>query len=202
MKVIRADRFCERALHSLLEDGYILKWLKRLKAIGRGLRMVITPIKEGGEEMSGKHKYTQSFIAAIIGLAILILVARTHQELEYYLKKYIVIDKRFFVLYYTALVLFILFGVLIEWRRLLNLFKRRGGVNKPLLLLSLALIISVIPSPYYMTLLGGPGFHSPAGILVLLFSLSWTRNTISLLAGILLIRSLSAGYMEQSSAGI
>ena len=31
--IIRADRFCEGTLLSFIEDGYILKWLKRLKSI-------------------------------------------------------------------------------------------------------------------------------------------------------------------------
>ena len=31
MGAIRVDRFCEGALLSFFEDGYIVKWLKRLK---------------------------------------------------------------------------------------------------------------------------------------------------------------------------
>ena len=33
MGAIRANRFCEGTLLSLFEDGYIIKWLKRLKCI-------------------------------------------------------------------------------------------------------------------------------------------------------------------------
>lgn len=36
MGAIRAERFCDGALLSFFKDGYILKWLKRLKAIDNG----------------------------------------------------------------------------------------------------------------------------------------------------------------------
>jgi hypothetical protein len=33
MAAIRAERFCDGALFGFFSDGYILKWLKRLKEI-------------------------------------------------------------------------------------------------------------------------------------------------------------------------
>jgi len=37
MGAIRAERFCTGALLRFVEDGYIVKWLKRLKALDRGM---------------------------------------------------------------------------------------------------------------------------------------------------------------------
>lgn len=149
--------------------------------------------------MINRQTYTQTLLPALLGLALLIFVAWAHQELNKMAIKYFVNTPRFYLLLFMIPVSLFLFGVIIESKRLFNYFGSKGGVSKPLLILSLGLIIAVmIPHTSYLQLLGFPGFRSGSGILSALLASSIVRAAAAILAGILLIRSLRTNNVSES----
>lgn len=82
MGAIRVDRFCNGALLSFFMDGYILKWLKRLKAIDRSNS--ITPIEEIYFEIGGFGGYDTYRITFSTNSAQLVITPWCGEPIEKY----------------------------------------------------------------------------------------------------------------------
>ncbi len=80
MGAIRAERFCDGALLSFFKDGYMLKWLKRLKALDSS--NVSIPIEEIYFEIGGYGGYDTYRITVNNNSATLITTLWCEEPIE------------------------------------------------------------------------------------------------------------------------
>ncbi|MBO8129750.1 MAG: hypothetical protein H0Z39_11255 [Peptococcaceae bacterium] len=128
-------------------------------------------------------------IVFCLGLLLLNLMTADYREL---LRQTQRLENDFYIAFIRLSVIAVLFGVLIEWMRLLGAIKGKFGLNwllvPALVLLALGLIH---PYPYHQTFFGLPHGIDPLGWLVDPLKYGVTSILISVLAGILLVRSIT-----------
>jgi len=85
--------------------------------------------------------------------------------------------------------LFVLFGAVTEWQRLLKVFEKKLSINRTLLAVSILLAdLSLIPFFYWVRFFR----IFPVGKYVLyIFSSEYVLNVISFVSGILIVRALA-----------
>lgn len=83
-----------------------------------------------------------------------------------------------------------LIGILIEWETLLKIFKDDRTIKMGLLLFAIILIVfPIVPYTPFMKVFGIRSLHSVKGIISLMYEAAYTRSAMSILGGILLVRS-------------
>ncbi|WP_353892981.1 hypothetical protein PRVXH_002384 [Proteinivorax hydrogeniformans] len=130
-----------------------------------------------------KKKILKFILVFGIGYLLLSLMQWQHNEIQEAGKYFeLAVLNRIFLK-----VLIILFGVLIEWRRVIKLFKNGFSVDVALLVLSCILIVvSIIPVSYWFEWFGIAA-HGPVKILQTPLNV----YLINVVAGIALTRSLA-----------
>jgi len=87
--------------------------------------------------------------------------------------------------------LFIIFGALIEWERILNIYKHGFKINKYLFIIGIILaILSSVPSVYWIFRYGMYTPKSIIGIIVGPLFYEYTNNILDVVSGIIIVRSL------------
>lgn len=125
-----------------------------------------------------------------LGLFFLNLIAGDYIELQ---SKASRLEKDMYVPFIRLSLISFLFGILIEWKRLSMAVRGNWGLSWLLLPALMLLVLGVIPPwLYYETF----GIGSPYGIKFLGWLIeplrhSITNNVISILAGVLLVRSVT-----------
>lgn len=138
--------------------------------------------------MRKKEIYITLFVF-ILGSISLYLFSVLDIQLQEYAKKVMVQEYNFFRALEVFLLIF--FGILIEYKRVISIFRNSIVLNKYLLIATMGLIL-VLVLPYDITARLGmqyPG--SIRGTISFIVNSINTRSILSILAGILLTRSLS-----------
>jgi hypothetical protein len=142
--------------------------------------------------MTVLKKWMPGIIAAILALGILTLIAWVQESMRRFS---MMLQYEPLLIYSVFLsVLLIVFGALIEWERLYSFITaaRKNKLMTALFIPGIGLgALTLVPADYFVAFIGIPGLYSPAGILSSLLSYSVPRTVLSLLAGVLLARSLS-----------
>lgn len=131
-------------------------------------------------------------VVFLIGLLLLNLIAWLYSDIyssSTIIKRIDVSD-----LYKFSLItfLFLLFGILIEWKRIPYILSKEAKVDKLLLISSVILIVvSMIPFIKWVQWFGYSTCWTLRGLFLGPIQSEYIKNSISILAGILLIRSLT-----------
>lgn len=138
--------------------------------------------------MRKKEIYITLFVF-ILGSISLYLFSVLDIQLQEYAKKVMVQEYNFFRTLEVFLLIF--FGILIEYKRVISIFRNSIVLNKYLLIATMGLIV-VLVLPYDITArLGIQHPSSIRGTISFIVNSINTRSILSILAGILLTRSLS-----------
>lgn len=146
--------------------------------------------------MRRKGFYTTLFVIVLALISIYIFVVldmelkESAQRVE--IKKYNI---------YRLLEVFVLifFGILIEYKRVIFAFKDKISINKYNLITGIGLVILLV-LPYEIIVKLGIGYPSSIkGTISLVLNSINTRSILSVLAGILLARSLSTSEVNEQT---
>lgn len=136
-------------------------------------------------------KFIQYLVVFIIGLIILNIIAEILRSMAMDVEGIIRIDAERLWNYFYISLLSILFGTLIEWKRVLKILKGDLKINWLMIPTVILLIISLIPYTYTFQLVGIASFrHIPFGILFAPMQHTHTLFMLGILSGIMLVRSL------------
>ncbi|KGX87141.1 hypothetical protein [Pontibacillus marinus] len=101
------------------------------------------------------------------------------------------IDAKRLWIYFSISLLSILFGILIEWKRVLKILKGDLKINWLMIPTVILLMISLTPYTYTFKFVGIASFrHIPFGILFAPMQQTHVLLMIGILTGIMLVRSL------------
>ncbi|MDY0278201.1 MAG: hypothetical protein RBQ97_08985 [Acholeplasma sp.] len=136
-----------------------------------------------------KKEFFITLFVLLLGFISLYIFSVLDIQLQEYAKKVMVQEYNIFRS--LEVFLLIIFGILIENKRVISIFKNGIVPNKYLLVFTIVLIVLLL-LPYDITArLGIPYPGSIRGTFSFIVNTANTRSILSVLAGIVLIRSLS-----------
>jgi hypothetical protein len=138
-------------------------------------------------------KKVLSFISVfILGLTILNGISELYRTTS--VAAITTIDNEILLKYFFISLLSILLGILVEWKKLLNILKGKIKVNWLFIPSVILLVASLVPSTYMILFFGFTSYQTlPHGLLIAPFQNTHTILILNILAGILIIRSLAKG---------
>ncbi len=140
--------------------------------------------------MSTNKKYIIYSTLFLLGLSILITVFWLYIKVQRAVN--MLNPNSLIILSFFITLLFIAFGILIEWSNVLKIYKNGVQIKKtPFFSSLLLLIIVLIPRPFFVGILSIPGFYNIKSLIAGLLSTSIINVGLSILAGIALVRSLA-----------
>jgi len=144
--------------------------------------------KEGGWRTIKKIQYVVVFT---IGLIILNVIAEILRSMAVDVEGIVRTDAERLWNYFYISLLSILFGILIEWKRVLKILKGDLSINWLMIPTVILLIISLTPYTYTFKLVGIASYrHIPFGILFAPMQHTPILFMLGILTGTMLVRSL------------
>lgn len=142
--------------------------------------------------MLNKKELVKHIIVIVLGLVLWYLTGVLYLKIQVAAKD--IIFPQYNI--YRALMglILTLFGILIEWKTLLKIWKQGKTIRIGLLILAVIIIIfPMIPFEASIKFFGISSLHSFKGIISLLYESSYSRSVASILGGILLVKSFKKG---------
>ncbi|QHE52719.1 hypothetical protein [Pontibacillus sp. HMF3514] len=135
-------------------------------------------------------KIIQYAVVFIIGLMILNVIAEIFRSMAMGVEGIVRIDEERLWNYFYISLLSILFGILIEWKRVLKILKGDINFNWLIIPTVIFLIISLTPHTYTFRLVGIASYrHTPLGVFFAPMQYTHILIMIGILTGVMLVRS-------------